>query len=202
MANGSIGILEHSERRIVYVQELVDLARVACALERHRLALGEFPETLDALSPRFIGTIPHDIIGGQPLHYRRADNGSYVLYSVGWNGKDDGGAFEKEAEDRELDLGNGDWVWQSPTKGFSGMISKVESFQICVHLWPTPAMCHVPFTFPRFAVKTPASSTMLPSGSTSTRRAGSFFLPALLCRSRFDGGSPTDQTMLQPFQRW
>ena len=116
MANGSIGILEHSERRIVYVQELVDLARVACALERHRLALGEFPETLDALSPRFIGTIPHDIIGGQPLHYRRADNGSYVLYSVGWNGKDDGGAFEKEAEDRELDLGNGDWVWQSPTK--------------------------------------------------------------------------------------
>ena len=92
------------------------MARVGCALERCRLALGEYPETLGALSPRFIGTIPDDIIGGQPLHYHRADNGRFVLYSVGWNEKDDGGEFVKEVIDGELDLGNGDWVWQSPAK--------------------------------------------------------------------------------------
>jgi len=28
---------------------------------------------------------------GQPLHYRRANAGQFVLYSVGWNERDDGG---------------------------------------------------------------------------------------------------------------
>ena len=32
----------------------VDLARTAIALERYRLARGEFPESLDALAPQFI----------------------------------------------------------------------------------------------------------------------------------------------------
>ena len=48
-------------------------------------------ESLDALAPQFIETIPHDIIGGQPLHYRRTEDGQFVLYSVGWNETDDGG---------------------------------------------------------------------------------------------------------------
>jgi len=65
---------------------------VACALERYRLANGEYPETLDALQPRFIETLPHDVIGGQPLKYHPTDNGQFALYSVGWNGTDDGGA--------------------------------------------------------------------------------------------------------------
>jgi hypothetical protein len=43
------------------------------------------------LVPRFITTLPHDIINGQPLKYRRTANGKFVLYSVGWNEKDDGG---------------------------------------------------------------------------------------------------------------
>ncbi len=47
------------------------MARMAIALERYRLAHGEFPESLDALAPQFMEKIPHDIINGQPLHYRR-----------------------------------------------------------------------------------------------------------------------------------
>ena len=39
-------------------------AQIVCALERYRLAHGEYPGTLDALSPQFIEKIPHDIIGG------------------------------------------------------------------------------------------------------------------------------------------
>jgi hypothetical protein len=101
--------------KFAVTQSSVDLARVACALERYRLAHGEYPETLDALAPQFIEKMPHDIMNGQPLHYRRTDDGNFILYSVGWNETDDGGqiVFKKGGlVDRE----KGDWVWQYPLK--------------------------------------------------------------------------------------
>jgi hypothetical protein len=99
------------------IQVSIDLARVACALERYRLAHGEYPETLDALAPQFIEKVPHDIINGKPLHYRRTDDGKFVLYSVGWNGTDDGGqiVFAKGSV-KVVDREKGDWVWQYPAK--------------------------------------------------------------------------------------
>ena len=104
--------IEPNAKRFAYGQSVVDMARVACALERFRLAQGEYPETLDALQPRFIESLPHDVIGGQPLKYRRMDNGQFTLYSVGWNGTDDGGAVVQATNP---DYGNesdkGDWVW-------------------------------------------------------------------------------------------
>ena len=90
-------------------------AAVACALERYRLAHGEYPETLDALAPQFIEKIPHDIIGGKPLHYRRMDDGKFLLYSVGWNETDDSGQVVF-AKDGSVDREKGDWVWQYPVK--------------------------------------------------------------------------------------
>jgi hypothetical protein len=36
------------------------------------------------------GEVPTDIYSGAPLRYRRLDNG-YVVYSVGFDGKDGGG---------------------------------------------------------------------------------------------------------------
>jgi hypothetical protein len=100
---------------LAFNQTLANQAQIACALERYHLAHGEYPETLDALAPQFIETIPHDIIGGQPLHYRRTEDGKFLLYSVGWNETDDSGhvALKKDgSEDRE----QGDWVWQYPQK--------------------------------------------------------------------------------------
>jgi hypothetical protein len=84
-------------------------AAVACALERHRLARGEYPETLDALTPQFIAKLPHDAIG-HSLKYRRTDDGKFLLYSVGWNETDDGGkaAFDQNGNG---DITNLDWVW-------------------------------------------------------------------------------------------
>jgi hypothetical protein len=72
-------------------QTMVNQALIACALERYHLAHGEYPETLDALLPQFIGAIPHDIIGGRPPHYRRNSDGTFLLYSIGWSQKDHGG---------------------------------------------------------------------------------------------------------------
>jgi hypothetical protein len=105
-----------------YNQTLINEALVACALERYRLARSEYPETLDALAPKFIGELPHDVIGGQPLHYRRLDSpssqgssaasGSFLLYSVGWNETDDGGK-DVLAGDGSGDRTKGDWVWKN-----------------------------------------------------------------------------------------
>ena len=83
---------------------------LACALERYRLANGQFPDTLDALTPRFIAHAPNDVITGQPYKYRLAANGQFILYSVGWNEKDDGGVPGKTLFDQT----QGDWVWAYP----------------------------------------------------------------------------------------
>jgi hypothetical protein len=102
-------------KKIAYTQSSIDMARAACALERYRLAHGEYPQTLDALTPQFIAEVPHDIINGQPLHYRLRPDGQFILYSVGWNETDDGGQIvltKKGAVDRD----KGDWVWQYPPK--------------------------------------------------------------------------------------
>jgi hypothetical protein len=82
-------------------------AQIVCALERYRLVHGNYPETLDTLTPQFIEKIPVDIIGGQPLHYRSTDDGKFLLYSVGWNETDDDGLSGALA-----DVKRGDWVWQ------------------------------------------------------------------------------------------
>ncbi len=106
--------LGNAVKRFAYGQESVDLARVAITLERYRLAHGEYPESLDALAPQFIAQLPHDIIKGQPLHYRRTADGQFVLYSVGWNETDDGGVvvLDKGSSGR-VDINQGDWVWHS-----------------------------------------------------------------------------------------
>lgn len=99
--------------KFAIIQGQVDLAHVGCALERYRLAHGNYPESLDALAPQFIAKIPHDIINGQPLHYRRTDDGKFVLYSVGWNETDDGGVVALRKTGTP-DSEKGDWVWQYP----------------------------------------------------------------------------------------
>jgi hypothetical protein len=94
----------------------VDLARTAMALERYRLVHGEYPETLDGLAPQFIARVPHDVIGGGPLKYRRTNDGLFVLYSIGWNEKDDGGVTVIPQGGSLPKFEQGDWVWRYPQK--------------------------------------------------------------------------------------
>jgi tetratricopeptide (TPR) repeat protein len=108
-------VISRTVIKLAAIQASIDLARVACALERYHIAHGEYPQTLDALAPQFIEKIPHDIIGGEPLHYRRKTDGQFVLYSVGWNETDDGGQIGLN-KDGKFDWQRGDWVWQNPVK--------------------------------------------------------------------------------------
>ena len=87
---------------------------MACALERYRLARGQFPESLGALVPEFTSELPHDVINGQPLKYRRTVDGRYVLYSVGWNKTDEGGVIGLKQKGEVIERTAGDWVWQLP----------------------------------------------------------------------------------------
>ena len=103
--------------KIAYGQSSVDMARVAIALERYRLAHGDYPESLDALAPQFIAKLPHDVIGGGPLKYRRETGGQFVLYSVGWNERDDGGVVVlQKGSTPTVDRDQGDWVWRYPAR--------------------------------------------------------------------------------------
>jgi hypothetical protein len=103
-------------RKSARAQVYLDAARIACALERHRLSKGDLPDTLKALVPAFIDRIPEDVIDGKPLRYRRTSGGGYVVYSVGWNRTDDGGTIGWTADKKSADVKTGDWVWQMPGK--------------------------------------------------------------------------------------
>jgi hypothetical protein len=91
-------------------QSLANEALIACALERCRLTQGQYPDSLEALVPRFIDALPHDLVNGEPLKYRRDERSGYLLYSVGWNEKDDGGVAGRQTAE-------GDWVWPSHPRG-------------------------------------------------------------------------------------
>jgi hypothetical protein len=110
--------LANSVRKLALGQAGADVAAVACALQRYRLANGQFPDALNSLSPQFMAKLPHDVVNGQPLRYRRTDNRHYVLYSVGWNVADDGGIVapnknnEPADHPRGADQSEGDWVWR------------------------------------------------------------------------------------------
>jgi len=61
------------------------------ALERYRLAHGRYPDTLAELTPIYLPPIPQDPMDGHPLRYRLNPDGTFTLWSVGFDGKDDGG---------------------------------------------------------------------------------------------------------------
>lgn len=91
------------------------------ALQLYYSEHGQYPDTLDALVPRYLPQLPVDRITGGPLRYTFKD-GRPLLYSVGADRDDDGGMIVYDADGRRkreviawvTDEGqsaiNGDWV--------------------------------------------------------------------------------------------
>jgi hypothetical protein len=90
-------------------QARVNEALVACGLERYRVEHKCYPGSLHALSPRFVAKLPVDVVGGLPLHYCRADDGDFILYSIAWNRLDDRGIAAPKPCNTMAD--GGDWIW-------------------------------------------------------------------------------------------
>ena len=94
-------------RLAAHYQTTVRLATLACALECHQKSSGRYPERLEELMPEFIQKVPHEVVNGKPFKYRRLEDGTFTLYSVGWDEHDDGGVASTEKNGKET----GDWVW-------------------------------------------------------------------------------------------
>ncbi len=109
--------LAKAESKAARAQTTIQLAITACALERHRLAHGSYPEKLEALVPMFLPKPLLDPMNGQPFHYRRTDDGWFHLYSVGEDGQDDGGVFRTKSKDTIKD-----WPWPVPTRPEAGSL--------------------------------------------------------------------------------
>jgi hypothetical protein len=72
------------------------LTMAALAIERFRLSRGAYPASLSQFVPGLLKRVPADFMDGQPLRYRRTDDGHFLLYSVGLDCVDDGGQMRRE----------------------------------------------------------------------------------------------------------
>jgi hypothetical protein len=77
-----------------------ELTKLGFALAAYRAEQGSYPAKLAELSPKYVPEVPQDPFNEQPLHYTRQGDG-YLLYSVGVNGKDDGGKGAADCKEGE-----------------------------------------------------------------------------------------------------
>jgi hypothetical protein len=105
--------------KVMKVEVARQMTVTAIALKRYQLKHGDYPPDLTALVPEFVPAAQLDPVDGQPLRYRRNADGSFLLYSVGENGVDDGGnpALEPGVTGSNYAWQNPhalDWVWPQP----------------------------------------------------------------------------------------
>ena len=99
-ANMVLALLPAYHRRIAeHLKSNAQLrtAETALAVEQFRQANGRLPETLEELVPKYLDAVPPDPFDGKPLRYKLLDKG-YVVYSIGQNETDDGGAEPEEGD--------------------------------------------------------------------------------------------------------
>jgi hypothetical protein len=90
-------LINHSGAIVRWMQQKADWheqsqrnLHLAFALAAYRGEHGRYPDRLDVLAPEYLAEVPGDLFSGKALIYRPSENG-YLLYSVGVNGRDDGG---------------------------------------------------------------------------------------------------------------
>ncbi len=92
-----------------------EMTVAAIAIKRYELRNGKLPSTLDSLIPEFLPVLPHDWMDGKILRYRLNADETFTLYSVGVNGRDDGGDPRPNQEIRwPLKWEGYDIVWPTP----------------------------------------------------------------------------------------
>ncbi|MGV3662473.1 MAG: hypothetical protein ACO1TE_19975 [Prosthecobacter sp.] len=89
-------------------------AQTAVALEQFFARQSRYPATLEELVPEFLPAVPLDPCDEKPLRYANPAPDRFSLWSVGVDGKDNGGKVTTEPDGR-VKLGKsdylGDWTW-------------------------------------------------------------------------------------------
>jgi hypothetical protein len=81
---------------------LRELRRLAVAVTAYRIKKGKFPDRIEELVPDHLAGVPLDPFDGQPLRMKR-DGKDLVLYSIGPDLRDDGGAaFDPKSQEGDL----------------------------------------------------------------------------------------------------
>src|SRR5262249_51625643 len=90
MSDG-VAALDGGASRLERAEAQRALVITVIALKRYQLQYGHLPQDLNALVPEFLRAATRDPIDGKPLRYQPSPDGTFLLYSVGKDGKDDGG---------------------------------------------------------------------------------------------------------------
>lgn len=109
MARMFVAAVSTSFGKVDRTQVNILLVTTVCAIERFRADNGgKLPATLAALTPDYLATVPVDPMSGKPLVYKPAPDGTFELYSLGTNARDDDGAGAIGNQGEQLD-----WAWPS-----------------------------------------------------------------------------------------
>ncbi|HUC86427.1 MAG TPA: hypothetical protein VL970_14630 [Candidatus Acidoferrales bacterium] len=103
-------------RKTLRIETARRLVVTAIALKRFQLKRGKLPEKLGELAPEFLPSVPIDPFDGKPLKYHPNDHDTFLLYSVGEDGTDDGGDAGSPSSGTAgwYWLRARDWVWPQP----------------------------------------------------------------------------------------
>ncbi len=93
----------------VAAQAQASLTFTAVALRRYQIGHGSFPTALADLIPVYLPKVPVDPVNGLPLRYKLNPSGDFTLYSVGIDGRDDGGVISNSSPTKSKDI-----LWPLP----------------------------------------------------------------------------------------
>jgi hypothetical protein len=91
MFSQAVVSLEGLLNRVFDAEVARQLTTTAISLKRYQLRHNQYPTALSELVPELLPSVPRDPADGQPLHYRLNPDGTFLLYSIGSDGVDDGG---------------------------------------------------------------------------------------------------------------
>jgi len=109
--------LDAALRRAVRIETARNVVVTAIALKRYELQHHQLPATLTELTPDLLKSVPTDYMDGQPLRYHRNADGTFLLYSIGEDGVDDGGDPKPSPDHSQSSYWwqfGRDWVWPQP----------------------------------------------------------------------------------------
>ena len=119
MLSESIPTIGNTFNKVMRLETARQIVITAIALKRYQLQRAQWPDQLSELVPQYLPAVPQDAMTGQSLAYHRKSDGTFLLYSVGEDGVDNGGdpTFPKDGENASFNWLNPkahDWVWPQP----------------------------------------------------------------------------------------